>query len=101
MNKRLLPKVTLESLSAMTTSLKEQLKTNEIFSASVIAKVRHDMILELLSDNTLSSDKKLAFAKELYDDVQSEIETISHMSSNDRSTFISRKNAYKAYSKDT
>ena len=101
MNNRLLPKVTLESLSAMTTSLKEQLKSNEIFSASVIAKVRHDMVLELLSNNTLSSDQKLAFAKELYDDVQSEIETIGNMTLNERSTFISRKNAYKAYSKDT
>lgn len=101
MNNRLLPKVTIESLSAMTTSLKEQLKCNEIFSASIIAKVRHDMILEFLSDNTLSSEEKLEFAKELHGDVQSEIETIGHMSLNDRSRFISRKNAYKAYSKET
>ena len=101
MKNRLFPRVTLESLSAMTTSLKEQLKCNEIFSASIIAKVRHDMIVEFLSDNTLSSEKKSEFAKELYDDVQSEIETIGHMSLNHRSTFISRKNAYKAYSKET
>ena len=101
MNNWLLPKANVKNLSAMTASLKEQLKSNEIFSASVIAKVSHDMVIELLSDDTLSSDKKLAFAKGLYDDVKSEIETIVHMSLNERSTFISRKNAYKAYSKDT
>ena len=101
MKNRRLPKADLKNLLAMTASLKEQLNSNEIFSASVIAKARHDMVLELLSDDTLSSDKKLAFAKELYADVQSEIETIGHMSLHERSTFISKKNAYKAYSKDT
>ena len=100
MNNRLLPKVTLENLLAMTASLQEQIKLNEIFSASVIAKARHDMLVGFLSDDSLKSSKKLAFAKQLYNDVQCEIATIEQISSNERSAFISRKNAYKAYSRD-
>ena len=101
MKGRLLPKVTLKNLSAMTTSLQKQIEANEIFSASLIAKARHDMLIEFFSDKTLNSDKKMAFAQELYTNVQSEIATTEQISSNERSAFISRKNAYKAYSRDT
>ena len=101
MNDRLLPKITLKNILATTTALQEHIKSNDIFSASVIAKTRHDILVEFLSDKTLGLDKKLAFAKELYNDVQSEIATIEQIASQKRSAFISRKNAYKAYSTNT
>ncbi len=101
MSSRLLPKVNIKNLWSMTSSLQEQISTGKIFSASAIAKARHDMLVEFLSDDELTSEKKLAFAKKFYSDVKSEIATIGKISSDERSAFISRKNAYTAYSRDS
>ena len=99
MTNRFLPKPTRKTINAMTESMQEQINEADIFCASVIAKARHEILVDYFSDLKLDSKEKTKIAKELYAKVQIELEAVGKISSENRSSYISRKNAYRAYTR--
>jgi hypothetical protein len=86
-----------ELFSRLTETLQTYLKSNKIEKALKIAHERHGVLVSLLENAAIIGLDRSQYAMQAMECVRSEQSLAKHGTSQNRSDFISRKSAFKAY----
>ena len=86
-----------ELFSRLTETLQTYLKSKKIEKALKIAHERHGVLVSLLENAAIMGLDRSAYAMQAMECVRSEQSLAKHGTSQNRSDFISRKSAFKAY----
>jgi hypothetical protein len=86
-----------ELFSRLTETLQSYMKLNKIEKALKIAHERHGVLVSLLENATIIGLHRSEYAMQAMECVRSEQSLAKHGTSQNRSDFISRKSAFKAY----
>ena len=87
----------LESFTKLTDTLQECIKSHDIEGAMAIAKERHDALVNLLEDGNVDQTQRANCADKTLDHLRKEQLLAKSNSDKNRSDFIARKSAYRAY----
>ena len=88
---------TLEAFKNLTETLQDCIKSRDIEGAVTLARKRHDTLVDLLENREIEQDAKIAYAKTALIHQQNEHLLVKSSAHQDRSNFIARKSAYRAY----
>ena len=87
----------LESFAKLTDTLQECIKCHDIERAMVLAKERHDALVNLLEDADVDQTQRANCANTTLEHLCKEQLLAKSNSDKNRSDFIARKSAYLAY----
>ena len=87
----------LESFAKLTDTLQECIKSHDIERAMALAKERHDTLVNLLEDADVDHTHRVNCADTILDHLRKEQLLAKSNSDQNRSDFIARKSAYRAY----
>ena len=87
----------LESFAKLTDTLQECIKSHHIERAMVLAKERHDVLVNLLEDADVDQSQRANCADTTLEHLRKEQLLAKSNSDQNRSDFIARKSAYRAY----
>ena len=88
----------LESFAKLTDTLQECIKSHDIVGAMALAKERHDALVNLLEDTNVDQTQRANCADATLEHLRKEQLLAKSNSDQNRSDFIARKSAYRAYS---
>jgi hypothetical protein len=86
-----------ELFSRLTETLQTYMESNKIEKAVQIAHERHGVLVSLLENSTIVGLARSEYAMQAMKCVRSEQSLAKHGNSQNRSDFVSRKSAFKAY----
>ena len=87
----------LESFAKLTDTLQECIKSHNIEEAMALAKERHEALVKLLEDADLDQTQRANCANTTLEHLHKEQLLAKSNSDQNRSDFIARKSAYRAY----
>jgi hypothetical protein len=87
----------LESFAKLTDTLQECIKSHDIKEAMALAKERHDALVNLLEDTSVDQTQRANCADRTLEHLRKEQLLAKSNSYKNRSDFIARKSAYRAY----
>ena len=87
----------LESFTKLTDTLQECIKSHDIEGAMALAKERHDALVSLLEDADVDQTQRAHCADTTLEHLRKEKLLTKSNSDQNRSDFIARKSAYRAY----
>ena len=87
----------LESFAKLTDTLQECIKSHDIEEALAVAKERHDALVNLLEDADVDHTQRANCADTILEHLRREQLLAKSNSDQNRSDFIARKSAYRAY----
>ena len=87
----------LEAFTNLTETLQSCIKSQDIEGAVTLAQKRHDTLVDLLENSDMEQGVKMACAKTAISHLQNEHLLAKSSAHQDRSNFIARKSAYRAY----
>ena len=87
----------LESFTKLTATLQECIKYQDIEGAMALAKERHDALVNLLEDANVDQTQRANCADTTLDHLRKEQLLAKSNSDQNRSDYIARKSAYRAY----
>ena len=87
----------LESFTKLTATLQECIKYQDIEGAMALAKERHDALVNLLEDADVDQTQRAHCADTTLEHLRKEKLLTKSNSDQNRSDFIARKSAYRAY----
>ena len=92
-----LPTQELGSFANLTEKLQECIQTQDIEGAMAIARERHDALVSLFERSGIEQGEKIECAQAALNHLRSERLLAKSKTHQDRSNFIARKSAYRAY----
>jgi hypothetical protein len=87
----------LESFTKLTDTLQDCIKSHDIEGAMALAKERHDALVNLLEDANVDQTQRENCADTTLEHLRKEQLLAKSNSDQNRSDFIARKSAYRAY----
>ena len=87
----------LESFAKLTDTLQECIKSHDIEGGMALAKERHDVLVNLLEDADFDHTQRANCAATILEHLRKEQLLAKSNSDQNRSDFIARKSAYRAY----
>ena len=87
----------LESFAKLTDTLQECIKSHDIEGAMALAKERHDALVNLMEDTKVDQSRKATCIDTTLEHLRKEQLLAKSNSDQNRSDFIARKSAYRAY----
>ena len=87
----------LESFTKLTATLQECIKYQDIEGAMALAKERHDALVNIMEDTKVDQSRKASCIDTTLEHLRKEELLAKSKSDQNRSDFIARKSAYRAY----
>jgi hypothetical protein len=87
----------IEAFTNLTKTLQDCIKSQDIEGAVALARKRHDTLIDLLERSKIEQGDKMACAKTALIHLHNERLVAKSSAHQDRSNFIARKSAYRAY----
>ena len=87
----------IETFTNLTETLQDCIKSQDIEGAVTLARKRHDTLMDLLERSEIEQRDKMAYAKTALIHLHNEHLLAKLSAHQDRSNFIARKSAYRAY----
>ena len=87
----------IEAFTNLTETLQDCIKLQDIEGAVTLARKRHDTLIDLLEHPEMEQGDKMTCAKTALIDLKKEHLLAKLSTHQDRSNFIARKSAYRAY----
>jgi hypothetical protein len=88
---------TIEAFTKLTETLQDCIKSQDIEGAMTLAQKRHSSLIDLLEHSEIEQGDKTACAKTALIHLQNEHLLAKLSAHQDRTNFIARKSAYRAY----
>ena len=86
-----------EVFAELTETLRKHMKENKIGKAINVAERRYEILVSFLESVTFLGEEGYEYVKKALDSVQLEQDWVKNNAVQERSNFISRKTAFKAY----
>ena len=86
-----------EVFAELTEALRKHMKENKIAKAINVAERRYEILVSFLESVTFLGEEGSEYVKRALDSVQLEQDWVKNNAVQERSNFISRKTAFKAY----
>jgi len=87
----------INAITKLTETVQECIEAQDVLGAMAIAKKRHEALIRLLEDDDMEQFDKIAFVRAALSHLRSEHLLAKSNAHQDRSNFIARKSACRAY----